>query len=52
MLGANLVKEYQFVLNEGLLSESEARACMENARRASFLNTAPVPLSVEEQADD
>jgi adenosine deaminase len=47
MLLTNLVKEYQFVVNEGLLSEAEARACMENARQASFLNTAPTPLSTE-----
>lgn len=38
MLMTNLVKEYQFVLNAGLLSAEEARACMETARRASFLN--------------
>lgn len=38
MLLTNLVKEYQFALAEGLLSEPEARACMETARHASFLN--------------
>jgi adenosine deaminase len=38
MLLTNLVKEYQFAINAGLLSEQEARACMETARRASFLN--------------
>jgi adenosine deaminase len=47
MLLTNLVKEYQFVVNEGLLSESEARDCMDHASRASFLNAAPVPLSAE-----
>lgn len=38
MLLTNLVKEYQFAVSAGLLSEEEARACMTTARRASFLN--------------
>ena len=38
MLLTNLVKEYQFVVSAGLLSEAEARACMATARAASFLN--------------
>ncbi len=32
MLLTNLVREYQFVLSAGLLSEEEARVCMETAR--------------------
>ncbi|HEX9036358.1 MAG TPA: hypothetical protein VF808_05145 [Ktedonobacterales bacterium] len=38
MLLTNLVKEYEFTLNSGLLTEEEARACMATARRASFLH--------------
>jgi adenosine deaminase len=38
MLLTNLVKEYQFVVSAGLLSEAEARACMATAQRASFLD--------------
>jgi adenosine deaminase len=42
MLLTNLVKEYQFALSAGLLSEEQARACMATARRASFLNGEPL----------
>lgn len=42
MLLTNLVKEYQFALSAGLLSDEEARECMATARHASFLNAEPL----------
>jgi adenosine deaminase len=38
MLLTNLVREYQLLLGEGILSEAEARACMAHAQQASFLS--------------
>lgn len=38
MLLTTVVREYQLLLNEGILTEDEARACMTQAQRASFLN--------------
>ena len=38
MLLTNLVREYQLLLSEGILSEQEARECMAQAASASFLN--------------
>ena len=38
MLLTTVVREYQLLLNEGILTEDEARACMTQAQQASFLN--------------
>ncbi|HEX8997987.1 MAG TPA: hypothetical protein VF812_18305 [Ktedonobacterales bacterium] len=38
MLLTNLVQEYQLLIDEGILSEEEARQCMATAARASFLS--------------
>ena len=38
MLLTNLVREYQLLLDEGILSETEARACMAQAQSSSFLS--------------
>jgi adenosine deaminase len=38
MLLTNLVREYQLLLSEGILTEDEARECMAHATKASFLS--------------
>lgn len=38
MLLTNQVREYDLLLREGILTEAEARACMANASKASFLS--------------
>lgn len=38
MLLTNLVREYQLLLDEGILSEEEARMCMAHSAQASFLS--------------
>ncbi|MGH2501427.1 MAG: adenosine deaminase family protein [Ktedonobacterales bacterium] len=38
MLLTTLVREYQLLIDEGILSEAEARACMAQAQSSSFLS--------------
>jgi adenosine deaminase len=38
MLLTNVVQEYQLLMDEGILSEQEVRACMDTAAKASFLS--------------
>ena len=38
MLVTTLVREYAMLLDEGILTEAEARTCMAQAQQASFLN--------------